>query len=315
MAVRHSDLYRKGEILVSKAVLEQAMETQQPILSHDLRNDPAFGDRESVTAYKMGALLATPLSASGKPVGVLHLIRQAGLPFDRAETDRVMLLGPILGRALALHLMESRATVDQRRAQILAQFHAPELVDRVCSAGPGLERKTATAVHVELPGVDRRLAELGVEKATELMVSLRSLVHTATTENGGYLVWLRECAGLALFGGQSASENDAAWAVNMATAVLRETRALGRSTGLDLPVRIGLDRGVVYVGVVGPTDRLAFTAIGAPVVRAQAAAAQGGSDRLRLTRAVLSQLSGPRAAVVELADASGDPEQTLFELR
>jgi class 3 adenylate cyclase len=317
VAVRHADPLRRGEIPVSRAVLEQAMETQQPILSHDLRNDPAFGDRESVTAYKMGALLATPLLVAGTPVGVLHLIRQAGSPFDRAETDRVMILGPILGRALVLHVMEGRATADQQRVQVLSQFHAPEVVEQVCSArttGPGLERKTATAVHVELPGLDQRFADLGVEKGTELMVSLRSIIHAATTENGGTLVWLHESSSLALFGGQSASENDAMWALNMATAVLRETRALCRSTGLSLPVRIGLDRGPVHVGVVGPTDRLLYTAVGAPVVRARAAAAQGAEDRIRLTRAVLTHLPGPRTSAVEVTDASGDPEKTVYEV-
>ncbi len=318
VSVRHQDPLRHDEIPVSRSVIDQALSTGQPVQSTDLQSDPQFGHRESVMAYKVGALLAVPLLVHTSPVGVLCLSRRAGRPFDRFETETVLGVGSLLARALSLRELERGGEKEKRRRQLLERFHAPELVEWLYRGDgrPRLEPEQATALYFELSQVERMLEREGTGRATEFAEALRATVHEAVFGNGGSLVWMLEEAGLALFGGQGTAESDAAWALAAANEILREFGNLARDFNLPSAVslRVGLDRGEVMRGLLGPRKRLQFAAVGTPVSRARDAARVGVANAIHISAAVLDQIPNPRGQITRLEPPETGLSQPLFEI-
>ena len=307
VSVQHQDPLRQGEIPVSRAVIDKALETGQPVFSSDLRTDPSFGHRDSVMAYQVGALLAVPLLLAGEAVGVLYLSRAAGSSFDRTETETVVGICALLAKAVSLREMESDALQQQQRNKVLERFHSPEVLERLFKPRDsllGTQRIMATVLHVELDGFASQLQDVESAALRELVVGFRSLVYEAVFGNGGTLVWMRECSGMALFGGESTAESDAAWALSAATEMVRESRSLGVELGLsaETSIRLGLDRGPLAVGILGPNDRLLYTALGLPVVRSQLACGLGEAGGIHATARTLEQIPNPRGTVEQLPD-------------
>jgi class 3 adenylate cyclase len=305
VSVRHNDPLKQGEIPVSRSVVDKALETGQPVFSSDLRTDPSFGHRDSVMAYQVGALLAVPLLLSGESVGVLYLSRAAGSTFDRTETETVVGICALLAKAVSLREMESDAVLLRERCKILDRFHAPEVLERLFEPRDsilGLQSLQATVLHVDLEGFDGLVKDHDQSPLSELVVGFRSLIYESVFGNGGTLVWMRECSGMAVFGGQSTAESDAAWALSAAHEMVREWSNLAQQLGLpkEVAIRLGLDRGSLSVGVLGPNDRLLYTALGRPVSRARRACAVGPAGGIHATENTLEQIPNPRGNVQKL---------------
>jgi adenylate cyclase len=171
-------------------------------------------------------------------------------------------------------------------------------------------------LHVELSGFDALLEELERSALQETVVGFRSLIYEAIFGNGGTVVWMHESSSLAIFGGQSTAESDAAWALSAATEMVREFHSLGQELGLPSPtaIRVGIDRGPVAVGVLGPNDRLLYTAMGTPVARARRICALGQAGGIHVTKRTLDQVPNPRGNVTELTDAESPVDGPVFRI-
>lgn len=311
--VVHRDPIRRGRLPISRTVIDRALETRKPVLSADLTSDPSFGHRDSVMNLQVGALLTVPLLTGDAPIGVLYMSREAGEAFTEPEIALVLGVGSLIAKAVELHDMETSSQEQRRRFENLERLHSAEVVEKLCKLpdpGTHLTPVTATVLHVSVDPFDAIIRELGSERTAEVAVALRSLIHEAVFDNGGILVWLHERSGLAVFGAQSASESDAAWAVNAALEMLREYRILTKA--MDLPeeagLRVGLDRGRILLGFLGPSDRLCYTAIGEPVIRCARVAEAGRGNAVRATPKTLAQIPQPRGKVSRVA--SSDPALT-----
>jgi len=319
VSVRHNDPLKQDEIPVSRAVVDKALETGQPVFSSDLRTDPSFGHRDSVMAYQAGALLAVPLKLSGEAAGLLYLSRAAGSSFDSTETETVVGICALLAKAVSLREMEADTLQLQQRCKILDRFHAPEVLERLFEPRDsllGLQRLKATVLHVELEGFDPLLEELDQTALSEMVVGFRSLIYESVFGNGGTLVWMRECSGLAVFGGQSTAESDAAWALSAANEMVREWTSLNQQLNLPrkVSIRVGLDRGPLSVGIIGPNDRLLYSALGTPVMRARRSCRLGPAGGIHATKATLEQIPNPRGNVEELENQSSAMDVRVFRI-
>ena len=297
ISVRHPGGAAKAEIPLSRSVVDQAMRTGRPVQSRDLQVDPTFGVRDSVMATKQGALLAVPLFAGDQAEGAVCLFRRANLPFDTTEVEAVVFVAGLLGRALSLRDLEKRSAEERRKRLLLERFHSPEVVEQLYEGGGSRELRSqvVTALYVELTHFEKFLERSGTTRAADLAEAFRALAHAAVFGNGGTLVWLHEDAGLALFGGQGTAESDAAWALSAATEMLREFGNIAASFTLPQKValRIGLDRGPLLRGLLGPTERLQMSALGTPVVRARDAARAGMANAIHASTKVLEQVPSP----------------------
>jgi len=57
----------------SQSVLNQVMETKEPVMTHDAPQDDRFSDAESIISQQIQSILAVPLSIKGEISGVIYL--------------------------------------------------------------------------------------------------------------------------------------------------------------------------------------------------------------------------------------------------
>jgi class 3 adenylate cyclase len=318
ISVRHAEGSAQAEIPLSRSVIDQAMRTGRPVQSRDLQSDPSFGVRDSVMASRRGALLAAPLLAGDQTVGAICLYRRSNQPFEPQEVEAVSCVSGLLGKAMSLLELEQKSGEERRRRLLLERFHSPELVEQLYESGDAreLHSQVLTVLHVEMTHFERFLERGGLTRAADLAEAFRALVHAAVFGNGGTLVWLHEDSGLAIFGGQGTAESDAAWALASAGAMLREFGTIASSFSLPqkIALRIGLDRGPVLRGLLGPTERLQMTALGAPVVRARDAARAGMANTIHASANVLEQVPSPRGQIQRLEPETTGLDQPIFEI-
>jgi transcriptional regulator with GAF, ATPase, and Fis domain len=110
---------RPGVEPVSRAILDEALRGEEPILVEDALLDPRFGDRASVVGLQIRSVLAAPLRLQGRVAGALYL--EAGEPENLFGPDELTLFEQILelsSRALercVQHLLlEQRAALAEK---------------------------------------------------------------------------------------------------------------------------------------------------------------------------------------------------------
>jgi GAF domain-containing protein len=62
----------EGDVMISKSVINMAIEKQEPVISTNAQLDNRFGSAESVLSYALRSVLCIPLIMRGTTVGVLY---------------------------------------------------------------------------------------------------------------------------------------------------------------------------------------------------------------------------------------------------
>ncbi len=121
-----------GEDDVSRNIVRSVMDTGRTVCLSDAQASP-FGGAESVTRLKLRSVLAVPVRACGRVVGVLYLENRglAGV-FDDRRRRLVEEFGELLGQALlnAQAMGELRRTRDELESALAQQARFPGLVGR-----------------------------------------------------------------------------------------------------------------------------------------------------------------------------------------
>jgi GAF domain-containing protein len=81
---------------ISRSVVQEVIQTGQPVVTLDAQRDPRFTDRASVVNYLLRSIMAVPLRRQGRPIGVLYvdtrtrraLFRQDDLELLRTFADQ-----------------------------------------------------------------------------------------------------------------------------------------------------------------------------------------------------------------------------------
>lgn len=81
---------RKGELIVSKTVVNQVAERGEPILTDNASEDTRFQGQQSVVGYALRSILAVPLKVRNEVIGVVYCDNRilSGL-FQKSELDLV----------------------------------------------------------------------------------------------------------------------------------------------------------------------------------------------------------------------------------
>lgn len=110
--------------LAEHAVGAQVIRTGEPVAIGDAFTDPALADTARREGFR--SILAIPLKAKGRAVGVLALVRRRDRPFSTADTS---LLSTIAGQAgiailnASLHAQVQSLAVAEERERIARELH------------------------------------------------------------------------------------------------------------------------------------------------------------------------------------------------
>lgn len=181
----------------------------------------------------------------------------------------VLAIGVARGR-----LMMYRSLMDQSAARRLAKFFEPELAQGVMDATammqPGKGRDAeCVAMFIDIKGFTTIAAELTSQEVLDLLARHHHLIVPVIQANGGSVSSYIGDGVLATFGAIKSNNTYAADAMRAAEQVIEvfrrwhSERQMRRQVPLE--IGIGIEAGMVSIGIVGQGSRLQYTVIGTAV--------------------------------------------------
>lgn len=268
--IRHHSILQEGEIPVSRGIVDRVLSERIAVMSNDVGHDSRLQAGKSIMLYNICAVMAFPLFVRDEVRGVLYISRTVAQPFTVADGDLVAALAALVASGMERAELREKVVHEKQQRKALERFHPPEVVDQLYRSGVGastLQEHRATALVCDLAGFNGLVGQVEPRKLASVLDEYYELLYDKVFANGGSLVKLHDGWALALFGTPHSPDQDAVWAVEAARMLCREFGSLVTlwpgSSGLSL--RCALDTGAVVAGVVGPADRLEYTAIGTPI--------------------------------------------------
>jgi len=166
-----------ARLAVGQGITGLAALQREPIISTDLANDPRCAWIRGVDHERFTSILAVPLEAADRVVGVLNVKDEARREFPPAEVRRLSTIAELLAGVVErrrMHLeteaqLDTLRSLDQARAELIAvvthQLRTPLAVvraylDLLAEAAGGTGRPEVTGWHQSATGEVLRLDEL-----------------------------------------------------------------------------------------------------------------------------------------------------------
>jgi adenylate cyclase len=276
-SVRHRGPLVQGEVPVSDAIVDAALEKGAAVAVSNARADARFAKRDSVILYAADQVLCIPIRSGQTDVGVLYLNRGLGSEEELTEVlDFCTAVAHLVSTGIDKFRGSGRREERLRRA--LERFHSPEIVERRAAelARPGrsastlLEERVCTVVFAELAGFAALAESLPAQRGMEVLNEFHERLTGIVFAFEGTVANFRGDAVTAVFGAPWVLGDDPVRAVRAALAMRTEwDRTLSRFVAPDrCRLRIGIHMGKVLAGIVGSESRLDFTAVGTPAAMA-----------------------------------------------
>lgn len=310
-AVRHQQKLARGEVPVSDAILEAALQKGQALAVANVLDDSRFADRDSVVLYGIDQVLCIPIGTQAPFAGVLYLNRaRADKEPVEALLDVCTAITQLLETGVA-KFQNAPATGKVDRLKLgLERLYAPDVAERraeeVRQSGKlsQVAEITGTVLHAELSGLSAAAPKLAPEKLAELVAEWQRIAAQLLMSFEGAIDVVAGDTVRAVFGVPYAKGDDAIRAVRAAMALKTEWERLSLKRGSSkerFQVRAGLTTGRVYAGAVGTEARIDAVLLGEPVLVAGLLCASAEPGQLLLTGKSLAHV-GARFDVTPLGE-------------
>ncbi len=310
-AVRHEQKLARGEVPVSDAILEAALQKGQAIAVANVLDDSRFADRDSVVLYGIDQVLCIPIGTQAPFAGVLYLNRaRADAEPVEALLDVCTAITQLLETGVAKFQDAPVSGKVDRLKLGLERLYAPDVAERraaeVRQSGKvsQVAEITGTVLHAELYGLSAAASRLAPEKLAELVAEWQRIGAQLLMSFEGAIDVVAGDTVRAVFGVPYAKGDDAIRAVRAAMALRNEWERLSLKRGSSkerFQVRAGLTTGKVFAGAVGTEARLDPVLLGEPVTVAGLLCASAEPGQLLLTGKSLAHV-GARFDVTPLGE-------------
>ncbi len=278
------------QVEVSRTVLaEVAASGDQGVLFGDVERDPRTKKEDSLVIRSVKSAMAAPLRGPEGVIGVLYLeATRPTLTFGREELEQLLEVAKLAVEAFAL--CEEFAAVHREAASRihLGRFLSPTLVDQAARGGLDVleagVRRQATVLVVGIAGLARlAAADRSPIEVFRTVNELLEHIADAVQEEGGSLDRLGARGVSAVFGLPVRHPDDAPRALLCATRIAEEATRLLAAGGPRLGV--GVHRGELLFGGLGPERRRDLTAFGPAVDVASRLGYAASPGEILVTRA------------------------------
>ncbi len=310
-AVRHRGQLAQGEVPVSEAIVDAALEKGAALAVADVRDDVRFRKRESVILYGAAQVLCIPIKSGDEFVGVLYLNRSSQ---ESGDLDHLLDLCTAVANLIRTGIEKfrpaERAPCQERLRQALERFHAPHIVEkraaelaRLGAKPTEMEERTCTVLFADIAGFTQLTQRLTPDRVVEILNEFYQRMAGIVFSFEGTVDKFVGDAVMALFGAPYAPGDEALRAVRTALAMRAEwERAVSQLPAHErCYLRIGLNTGKVLAGTVGSEARLDYTALGEPVNLASWLTASALPGQVLITGKTLAAV-GARFDVMPLGE-------------
>jgi adenylate cyclase len=261
----------RGEITISKTVVDRVMTERLSILSFDTQSDERFSAAKSIFMQNISSVMCAPLLIKDGVLGVIYVDCRERLKLLR-EDDLDLLNAVAAETSIAVDnaLTHKRLVKEELARARYRRFMPAHVVDEIL-ANPdsvmlGGANCQVTVLFSDIRGFTSLAEHLNPEIVVQILNEYFADMTPIVFAHQGLLDKFMGDGMMALFGVPYPSDDAAANAVSAAMAMQRGIAALNtdlKTMGLtEVAIGIGINTGTVTVGYIGSRERTDYTAIG-----------------------------------------------------
>lgn len=284
------------EMVLSRAIIHQVMQSRGPLLVMDARRDERFSGSQSMALSGMQSAMCAPLASRDRLFGLLYvdnLSRRGTFTPDDLEVFAVI----AAQAGLATDRVVARGEVQRQGVQLsaLERFLSPGISRKIAAEAAdirlGGESQRITVLFADLRGFTTMAERMRPGEAVEVLNEFFTRMTDVVFEHDGTLDKYLGDGLMALFGAPLALQNDAEAAVRAAASMQKSLHELNRTSGRPpLHIGIGIHTGEAVVGFLGTKRRMDYTAIGDTVNVASRLCSQAGASQIVISAATFAHL-------------------------
>jgi adenylate cyclase len=293
------------EMVLSRAIIQQVMESKGPLLVIDAKEEGRLRGSESMAISGIQSAMCAPLASRDRVFGLLYvdnLSRRGTFTQDDLEVFAVI----AAQAGLAIDRVKAHSEVHRQGLELsaLGRFFSPAISRKVVADPTDLrfggESQRITVLFADVRGFTAMAEKMKAREAVELLNELLTRMTDAIFEQEGTLDKYLGDGVMALFGAPFALQNDAVAAVRAASSMQRSLDELNRASDrAPLQIGIGIHTGEAIVGVLGTQRRMEYSAIGDTVNVASRLCSQASAGQIVISAATRAHL-GQNAACCPL---------------
>ncbi len=250
-------------------------------------------------------------------IAVIHylmaflLFKSSGLIVDVITPELAIVLGFVLGSLIRDLTQDKQVkTLEKNLSQLVSQSVYQEMQRHGFQLTPGGQRQEITSVFVDIRNFTAMAENLSPNLLTEILNEFYTEIEEIVFQHKGTLDKFMGDGVLIMFGAPIPSVSHADQALKACREMYTVTAELSRrwkdKHRLDVEVGITLNSGVAFVGFLGPSHKLEYTAVGDTVnlcVRLQDVTKQF-KTRLVFSEYTVALLSENRKSIVSLGSTT-----------
>lgn len=285
------------QVALSRAIIQQVMESKGPLLVMDAKEDARFSASHSMAISGMQSAMCAPLSSRDRLFGLLYVdnLSKRGT-FTPEDLEVFAVIAAQAG--LVIDRVMAKSEVKRQGVQLsaLERFLSPAISRKITAEAAdirlGGESQRITLLFADVRGFTTMAEKMNPREAVEVLNEFFSRMTNVIFEHDGTLDKYLGDGLMALFGAPFALQNDAEAAVRAAVDMQKSLAELNVSSGkAPLSIGIGIHTGEAVVGFLGTERRMDYTAIGDTVNVASRLTSQAGPSQIVISSATHARLT------------------------
>ena len=289
----------RGQITISKTVVDRVMAERISLLSFDTQSDERFSAAKSIVMQNISSVMCAPLLGKDRVLGVIYVDCRERLKLLR-EDDLDLLNAVAAETSIAVDnaLTHKRLVKEELARAKYRRFMPAHVVDEILANPDGVMLGGAnccvTVLFSDIRGFTSMSEQLNPEIVVQILNEYFADMTPIVFDHHGLLDKFMGDGMMALFGVPYPADDAAANAVSAAVAMQRGMAALNedlKTLGLsEVAIGIGINTGTVTVGYIGSRERTDYTAIGDSVNLAARLEKRAESGQIIISRSTLDAI-------------------------
>jgi len=285
------------QMALSRAIIQQVMESKGPLLVMDAKQDVRFSGSESMAMSGMQSAMCAPLASRDRLFGLLYVdnLSKRGT-FTQEDLEVFAVIAAQAG--LVIDRVVAKSEVKRQGVQLsaLERFLSPAISRKIAAEAAdirlGGESQRITLLFADVRGFTTMAEKMKPREAVEVLNEFFARMTNVIFEHDGTLDKYLGDGLMALFGAPFALQNDAEAAVRAAVNMQKSVAELNKISGKPpLSIGIGIHTGEAVVGFLGTERRMDYTAIGDTVNVASRLTSQAGPAQIVISAATQGQIA------------------------
>jgi adenylate cyclase len=288
---RHAQKTAAPEMALSRAIIQQVMQSKGPLLVMDSKSDVRFSGSESMAMSGMQSAMCAPLASRDRLFGLLYVdnLSKRGT-FMQEDLEIFAVIAAQAGLVIDRVMAKSEVKRQGLQLNALERFLSPAISKKIAAEAAdiklGGESQRITLLFADVRGFTTMAEKMKPREAVELLNGFFARMTNVIFEHDGTLDKYLGDGLMALFGAPLGLQNDAEAAVRAAVNMQKSLAELNTTSGKPpLSIGIGIHTGEAVVGFLGTERRMDYTAIGDTVNVASRLTSQASPGQIVISAA------------------------------